>query len=39
MNSHTTTPNQRLTLIIKNGSIHIGLVEESKASSAPTQPI
>ena len=39
MNSHTTTPNQRLTLISKNGSIHVGLVEEPQASPAPTQLI
>ena len=39
MNSYTTTPNQRLTLISKNGSIHVGWVEEPQASPAPTDPI
>jgi len=34
MNNHTTTPSQRLNLISKNGSIHVGLVEESKTSPA-----
>ena len=38
MNNNTTTPNQRLTLISKNGGIHVGLVEEPQASSAPTDP-
>ena len=39
MNSHTTTPNQRLALISKNGGIHLGWVEEPQALPAPTQPI
>jgi len=39
MNNNTTTPNQRLTLISKNGGIHVGWVEEPQASPAPTEPI
>ena len=39
MNNHTTTPNQRLRLINKNGGIHVGWVEEPQASPAPTHPI
>ena len=39
MNNHTTTSNQPLTLISKNGSIHVCLVEEPQASTAPTQSI
>ena len=39
MNNHTTTPNRRLTLISKNGGIHIGWVEEPQASPAPKEPI
>ena len=31
--------NQRLRLISKNGGIHIGWVEESQVSPAPTQPV
>ena len=31
--------NQRLTLISKNGGIHVGWVEDLPASTAPTQPI
>ena len=31
--------NQRLTLISKNGGIHVGWVEEPQASPAPTEPI
>ena len=31
--------NQRLTLISKNGGIHVGWVEERQASPAPTDPI
>ena len=30
---------RRLTLISKNGSIHVGWVEEPQASPAPTEPI
>lgn len=32
MNSHTTTPNQRLTLISKNGGIHVGWAEVLKTN-------
>ena len=39
MNNHTTTPSQRLTLISKNGGIHVGWVEEPQVSAAPTQPV
>ena len=39
MNNHTTTPHQRLTLISKNGGIHVGWVEDLPASPAPTEPI
>ena len=39
MNNYTRTPNQRLTLIRKNGGIHVGWVEEPQASPAPTHPI
>jgi len=39
MNNQTTSPNQRLTLISKNGGIHVGLVEEPQASPASTQAI
>ena len=39
MNSHTTTPNQRLTLISKNGGIHVGWVEEPQPSPVPTNSI
>ena len=39
MNSHTTTPDQRLTLISKNGGIHVGWVEEPQASPTPTHLI
>ena len=38
MNNHTTTPSQRLTLISKNGGIHVGWVEEPQASPGPTEP-
>ena len=38
MNNSTTTSSQRLTLISKNGGIHVGWVEEPQASPAPTQP-
>ena len=31
--------NQRLTLISKNGGIHVGWVEEPQAPPAPTDPI
>ena len=37
MNNHTPTPSQRLTLISKNGGIHVGWVEEPQASPGPTQ--
>ena len=39
MKNNTMTSNQRLTLITKNGSIHVGWVEEPQASPAPTDPI
>ena len=39
MNNHTPTPSQRLTLISKNGGIHVGWVEELEASPAPTELI
>ena len=39
MNNQTNTPDQRLTLISKNGGMHVGWVEEPQASSAATQPI
>ena len=39
MNNHTTTPSQHLTLISKNGGIHVGWVEEPQASPAPTHLI
>jgi len=39
MNNHTATSNQRLTLISKNGGIHVGWVEVTQASTAPTQSI
>ena len=39
MNYQSETPNQRLTLISKNGGIHLGWVEEPQASPAPTHLI
>ena len=39
MNDQTTTPNQLLTIISENGGIHVGWVEETQASAAPTEPI
>ena len=39
MNNHTTTPSQRLTIISKNGGIHVGWAEESQSSAAPADPI
>ena len=39
MNNQTTSPNQRLTLISKNGSIHVGWVGEPQTSPATTEPI
>jgi len=39
MNTHTTTPHQRLALASKNGSIYVGWVEEPQASPSPTEPI
>ena len=38
MNNQTNTPNQRLTLISKNGGIHVGWFEEPQASPSPTEP-
>jgi len=39
MNNYSTTKTQNLRLITKNGSIHLGLVEEHQASPAPTDAI
>ena len=39
MNDQTTTHNQLLTIISENGGIHVGWVEETQASAAPTEPI
>ena len=39
MNNQSDTPNQRLTLITKNGSIHLGLVEEHRPSPPTTDAI
>jgi hypothetical protein len=39
MNNHNTTKTKNLRLINKNGSIHLGLVEEHQASPAPTDAI
>ena len=39
MNNQTTSPNQRFTLISKNGGIHVGWVEEPQDSPSPTEPI
>lgn len=39
MDNHTTAPNQRLTLISKNGGIHVGWVEEPQTSPTRTDPI
>jgi hypothetical protein len=36
MNNQSDTPNQQLTLITKNGSIHLGLVEEISEASSRT---
>ena len=39
MNYESQTTSQTLKLITKNGSIHLGLVEEHQASPAPTDAI
>ena len=39
MNNNSMTSTQRLTLITKNGGIHVGWVEEPQTSPAPTEPI
>ena len=39
MNKNSTTPNQRFTLVTKNGGIHVGWVEEPQASADPTEPM
>ena len=39
MNNQSDTPNQQLTLITKNGSIHLGLVEDKPASPSSTNAI
>ena len=39
MENYNTTKIQNLRLINKNGSIHLGLVEEHQASPAPTDAI
>ena len=39
MNNQPTSPNQRFTLISKNGGIHVGWVEDLPASTAPTETI
>jgi len=35
MNNNTTTPNQRITLISKNGGVHVGWVAEKPEPSGP----
>ena len=39
MNNQSDTPKRRLTLISKNGSIHLGLVEDKTASPHGTDDI
>ena len=39
MNNYKTTKNQNLRLIAKNGSIHLGLVEEQTASPPTNETI
>jgi len=39
MNNQTTSLNQRLTLISKNGGIHVGWVEDELPSPAPNDPM
>jgi len=39
MNNQSDTPKRRLTLITKNGSIHLGLVEDKPASPPTTDTI
>ena len=39
MNNQSQTKKRNIKLIAKNGSIHIGLVEEHQASPAPTDTI
>ena len=39
MNNNKLTPSQRLTLVRKNGGIHVGWVEEPQAPPAPTHLI
>jgi len=39
MNYESQTPNQNLKLITKNGSIHLGLVEEQTVSPPSTDAI
>jgi hypothetical protein len=39
MNKQSDTPNQRLKLITKSGSIHLGWVEDKQASTPTPAPI
>ena len=39
MNNQSQTKKRNIKLINKNGSIHLGLVEEHQASPAPTDAI
>ena len=39
MNNQPETLNQRLTLITKNGSIHLGWVEDIPPQPSPIKPI